>query len=164
MRLLGGLVAALAIVLVPSAPAFADNAPVASKTGLTQQAPAKKFGRYSSGKRAYAHGGLTGVITNPGAVIEDANIKVSGKITDLNKGTNCGYAIFRITYQKNGAQPFTHKVFRDCTYKTPASYSFTYQHATLVELKVCSEPKRKKVVVSDQCLYGGVWKLVYATI
>ncbi len=68
---------------------------------------------------------MAGVITNPGAVIEDANIKVSGKISDLNKGTNCGYALFRITYQKNGAQPFTHKVYRDCTYKTPASYSFT---------------------------------------
>lgn len=162
MRLLGGLVAALAIVLVPSAPAFADNPPVASKTDLAQQAPAKTFERYSSGRRAYTKGSVSGVITNPGAVIENADIKVSGKIGDLTKGSACGYAVFRITYQKGGNQPFTHKTFRDCTYRTPASYSFTYKNATLVELKVCSEAKRTKV--SDQCLYGGVWKVVYATI
>ncbi|GAB1822696.1 hypothetical protein [Herbidospora sp. RD11066] len=164
MRLLGGLVAALALVVLPTAPAFADTPPVASKTELAQQAPAKKFERYGAGKKSYAYGSVSGVITNPGAVIEDADIKVSGKIADLNKGTNCGYAIFRITYQKNGQQPFTHKTYRDCTYKTPAAYSFTYKHATHVELKVCSEPKRKKVVVSDQCLYGGVWKVIYSTL
>ncbi|WP_066374292.1 hypothetical protein [Herbidospora mongoliensis] len=162
MRLLGGLVAALALVLIPSAPAFADDPSVASKTELTHQAPAKKFTRYSPAKKAYTSGSVSGVITNPGAVIEDANIQVSGKISDLTKGSACGYAVFRITYQKGGQQPFTHKTYRDCTYKTPASYSFTYKHATLVELKVCSEAKHAKVSV--QCLYGGAWKVVYATI
>lgn len=151
MRKILVLLSVLALLL-PAAPALAA-------TG-TLQAKASSWSRWSPGKKAYAKGVLTpsGLTSE---VIPTATVKLTGKIGDYTRGKSCGYAVFRVTYQKSdGSLPFKHRTYRDCTYKTAVPYAFTDKNVYLVELKVCSEAKHTKV--SLNCLYSRAWKIIYS--
>jgi hypothetical protein len=163
MRVLAGLIA-IVILVLPAAPALAAPAPVASDTGEAPlQAARKSWDRYSPGKKAYAKGTLLATNLNKETIPPLATVKVTGKAYDLTKGSSCGYAVFRITYMKaDGSLPFKHRTIRDCTYKTPKSFTFTDKRVALVELKVCSEAKHTKP--SLNCLYAQAWKVLYSTL
>lgn len=161
MRVLAGLVSAM-ILLLPAAPALAQPAPIASVTGELNLSARKSFERYSSGKKARSKGTLSASAVTTDTIPPVATVKVSGKTYDYTKNATCGYSVFRVTYLKaDGSLPFKHRTFRNCSYNTGKSFTFTDKRVYLVELKVCSEAKHTNPSIN--CLYAGAWKILYST-
>jgi hypothetical protein len=116
---------------------------------------------YAPGNRARTAGSLVASGEDHADIPTADTVKISGKLYDQTRRTStCGWAVFRITYKAPGNNlPHKHRSIRDCSYRTPASYSFSYHDVYQVELKVCAEGKGTKP--SLNCLYAGTWKTLY---
>jgi hypothetical protein len=158
-RTLTGLAIAAAFVATVPAAAQAATGP---SDAVTAETAASHWGTYyAPAKRAKAFGSLTAKGEDHADIPTADSVKVSGKVYDLTrKSSNCGLAVFRITYlNHSGNLPFKHHTVRDCSYGTPKHFTFKYRDVYQVELKVCSEPKSTKP--SLNCLYAGTWKVIY---
>ncbi|MGN9788427.1 hypothetical protein ACTMTF_43935 [Nonomuraea sp. ZG12] len=116
---------------------------------------------YAPGNQARTAGSLVASGEDHADIPTADTVKISGKLYDQTRRTStCGWAVFRITYKAPGNNlPHKHRSIRDCSYRTPASYSFSSHDVYQVELKVCAEGKGTKP--SLNCLYAGTWKTLY---
>ncbi|MEV0823732.1 hypothetical protein [Nonomuraea rubra] len=114
---------------------------------------------YAPGQAAKATGTLTATGEDHADLPTADVVRVSGKVQDNTRGAACGWAVFRITYRSGDQLPNREHWARDCSYRTPKQFSFTYRHVYQVELKVCAE--RKAAKPSLNCLYAGTWKTLY---
>ncbi|MFB4271250.1 hypothetical protein [Nonomuraea sp. GTA35] len=145
-RTLAGLTLAATATLALTAPAHA-----------TASAP---WGpHYAPGQAAKAAGTLTATGEDHADLPTADTVRVSGKVQDNTRGATCGWAVFRITYRSGNDLPNRSHWARDCSYRTPKQFSFTYRDVYQVELKVCAE--RKAAKPSLNCLYAGTWKTLY---
>ncbi|MEU8247835.1 hypothetical protein [Nonomuraea sp. NPDC048916] len=156
----GALLAATAAGTVTAASA-ATTTPTTTTT--EQSAPTTWGPKYAPGQRAVAKGSLTSSGLNKQTIPNTSTVKVKGKVTDLTRGSGCGWAVFRVTYRKSdGSVPFKHRSYLDCSYGTPKPFSFTDRNVALVELKVCNE--RRASEPSNVCLYAGTWKVLHSNL
>jgi len=153
--------AATATLLAIGPAAHAATEPAAGTATETAAGSAASWGPYyAPGKKAKATGFLTAKGEAHDAPPTADAVKITGKLHDRTLSpAKCGWAVFRITYRDGNQLPFKHHYVRDCTYRTPKSFSFTYHDVYQVELKVCAEGKAAKP--SLVCLYAGTWKTLY---
>ncbi|WP_433444157.1 hypothetical protein [Nonomuraea sp. CA-141351] len=152
-RTLAGLTIAATATLAAVAPA-AQAATSADSAG-TAWGP-----YYAPGHAAEAAGTLTATGEDHADLPTADVVRVSGKVSDhTRRATTCGWAVFRITYRSGNNLPFRQHTVRDCSYRTPKHFSFSYRDVYQVELKICAESKATKP--SLVCLYAGTWKTLY---
>ncbi|MFC6081476.1 hypothetical protein [Sphaerisporangium aureirubrum] len=153
------------IALVAGALALTPLAANADTTGspatvTAQTAAAQNWGTYyAPSRRAKAYGTLWAAPKDDPSK-PTSLVKVRGKIVDRTRsGSSCGWAVFRVSYGKNGEVPNTLRTFTTCKYNKAKKFGFDFKNVYQVELKVCSEPKATKP--SLNCLYSGTWKSLY---
>ncbi|MFD1937577.1 hypothetical protein ACFSKW_39530 [Nonomuraea mangrovi] len=154
-----GLLAALPATVASASTSAPISASAATGVGA---GPSTTWGpMFASGRKAVTQGRLTVLSQNTSTTPTTATVQINGAITDLTKGSGCGWAIFRISFLKKDASVATKHHYRlDCTTGTPKSFSFVEKQVVLVETKVCSEIQATKP--SATCLYGGSWKKLYS--
>ncbi|MEV7965819.1 hypothetical protein AB0O34_07525 [Sphaerisporangium sp. NPDC088356] len=159
-RTLTGLAVAAAFVAIAPTAAQASTGTSDAATTASSSSFSGWGTYYAPGRRAKAAGSLSATGEDHEDIPTADTVKISGKVSDLTRGSSCGLAVFRITYlDDSGNLPFKHHTVRDCTYGSPKSFSFKYPDVYEVELKVCSEAGSSKP--SLNCLYAGTWKVIY---
>ncbi|UBU12654.1 hypothetical protein [Nonomuraea gerenzanensis] len=129
-------------------------------TAQTAHAASASWGPYHApGHAARAAGTLTVRGEDHADLPTADSVRVSGKVQDDTRGAACGWAVFRVTYRSGNELPHREHWARDCSYRTPKRFSFTFSDVYQVELKVCAE--RKAAKPSLNCLYAGTWKTLY---
>ncbi|MEV5499840.1 hypothetical protein AB0M50_31015 [Nonomuraea fuscirosea] len=144
-----------------------------SATATTHSSPtthaaasASTWGPYYSpgGKRARASGMITPIGENHETLPSAATLTVSGTVSDLTRGSACGWAVFGIaTINAAGTRvAWTHHPVRTCAFRAAKKFSFTYHRVYQVDLKVCSERRASKP--SIQCTAGNpAWRTLYTS-
>ncbi|MFC7108922.1 hypothetical protein ACFQQB_56120 [Nonomuraea rubra] len=85
-------------------------------------------------------------------------------MSDLTRGSACGWAVFGIaTINAAGTRvAWTHHPVRTCAFRAARKFSFTYHRVYQVDLKVCSERRAGKP--SIQCTAGNpAWRTLYTS-
>ncbi|MEV0313666.1 hypothetical protein [Nonomuraea fuscirosea] len=129
-------------------------------------APALAWGPYftPAARRAKTLGTITPIGENHETLPSAATLTVSGTVSDLTRGSACGWAVFGIaTINAAGTRvAWTHHPVRTCTFRTAKKFSFTYHRVYQVDLKVCSERRASKP--SIQCTAGNpAWRTLYTS-
>jgi hypothetical protein len=150
--------AGLAIAATATITAVTTVAPAAQAATAADSAAWGPY--YAPGRAAHAVGTLTATGEDHADLPTADVVRVSGKVYDHTRpATTCGWAVFRITYRSGSNLPNRQHAVRDCSYRSPKSFSFSYRDVYQVELKVCSESKSAKP--SLVCQYAGTWKTLY---
>ncbi|MFI6738263.1 hypothetical protein ACIBI9_35520 [Nonomuraea sp. NPDC050451] len=152
--------AGLAVAATATIAAVTTVAPAAQAATAAGSAAAAWGPYYAPGRSAHAVGTLTAAGEDHADLPTADAVRVSGKVYDhTRRAATCGWAVFRITYRSGNNLPFRQHAVRDCSYRAPKSFSFSYRDVYQVELKVCSESKSTKP--SLVCQYAGTWKTLY---
>lgn len=135
-------------------------------TLLSAGAPALAWGPYftPAARRAKTLGAITPIGENHETLPSAATLTVSGTISDLTRGSACGWAVFGIaTINAAGTRvAWRHHPVRTCTFRAAKKFSFTYHRVYQVDLKVCSERRASKP--SIQCTAGNpAWRTLYTS-
>ncbi|MEV5898008.1 hypothetical protein [Nonomuraea fuscirosea] len=153
-------------VALLAAPSLSATATTHSSPTTHAAAPASIWGPYYSpgGKRARASGTITPIGENHETLPSAATLTVSGTVSDLTRGSACGWAVFGIaTINAAGTRvDWTHHPVRTCVFHAAKKFSFTYHRVYQVDLKVCSERRASKP--SIQCTAGNpAWRTLYTS-